>query len=630
MTVAAHNAGFERIMLNGPPGQRIGMPPVPDLARWDCTAGRAARAGLPRSLEGASHAAGLAATKDKQGSALMKSMMRPARLLKADRAAGVTLKWRDGPEDMQRLARYCEQDVRVERALDRAVPRLTPFERRVWEMTERMNDRGALIDTALLLHMLFLTEDAGAAMAAELPSLTGGVVSKVTAVPDITAWLKSFGGDLGKDGIGKPALEAMLERDDLPPVVRRVLMIRQEGGKASTAKYQALMDRLSPDRRVRGALVYCGAASTGRWSSRGVQLHNLVRPKILKKLSTIERMIDTLRQGASLAEFEALHGAAMPIASEMLRPIIVAPDGHHLVRGDSKQIEARVNPWLSGARWKLDAFARYDAGTGPDLYKVAAAGIYHVTPDVIDDEDPRRQIGKVSELALGFEGGANALQTMAKAYSIKIPRFSYPAGVAFEDREPAPDGTDEWIKQLWRIANPETVQFWRDLKNAAIRCMECSPGQEIAANGFISFRRNNLAIRMRLPSGTALYYRQPSLERVMMPWGKMGAGGRLLGRGCPIEAVAQVLLVWRAVVRKRGAGDRPRPDGALAAAIRGGRHPAILSVHDEGIGDAPMSRYPLASNAADAVAAIMRTKPGWADGLPVNADATAGPRYVKG
>jgi DNA polymerase len=495
--------------------------------------------------------------------------------------------------------------------------------------------------------MLFLVEDASAAMCSTLPALTktashpDGMVRAVTDVPGITAWLKTFNMGLGEDGIAKPALEAMLDREDLPKVVRQVLTIRQDGGKASVSKYQALFNRISDDTTVKGALVYCGAASTGRWSSRGVQLHNLVRAKLLKKLATVERMIATLKQGATLAEFEDLHGPAMPIAGEMLRPVIIAHPGHWLVRGDSKQIEARVGPWLAGAQWKLDAFERYDTvighkpngdaiTLGPDTYKVSAAGIYHCSPDDIDDEDPRRQIGKVSDLSLQFQGGCNALQMMAKNYKAKIPRFTYPAGLAYEDRYPPPEGTDEWIVQLWREANPEIKAAWKLYEDAAIRCMECEPGQEIPATQYVSFKRNANAIRMRLPSGTPLYYRQPQLERVKMPWGKYKQVVTFWAEDAQSKQ-------WRKFFSYGGLWFQNSVQG-FARDLMGywqlqfeavGILPT-LNVHDEGIGEAPFDLYPRAEDAVAAILKIMRTKPGYARGLPVNADASAAPRYVKG
>lgn len=622
----AHNAGFERVMLSGAPGRRIGIPAgLADLSRWDCTAARAASFCLPRSLEGAGYALGLPIQKDAEGHRLMLRMCKP--LPTNQRKNGL---WLEDTASMDRLAAYCVRDVEVERAIDNLIPVLQPFEREVWELTERMNDRGVLVDQEMLLLVSFLVEQAEAAVNAELARSTNGRVQRVSDHGAITAWLKGFDADdsdlhgLGDDGVGKAALAALLARDDLPDLVRSVLTLRQENGKSSTAKYSAILTRLSGDGRVRGTMVYCGAASTGRWSSRGIQTQNLPRPSLIRKASKVEAVLGDLRAGISLAEFEEAHGPAMVVASELLRPILQARPGAMLARGDSKQIEARVTPWLAGAEWKLNAFRRFDAGTGPDLYKIAAAGIYHTTPDDIGDEDPRRQIGKVSELALGFQGGAGALQAMAKGYRMTIPHYEHPAGVPFNERPPAPDGTDEWIKAEWRRANPEVCAMWRTMDDAAIECMSSAPGRFFATGSTgLGFKRNGKVLALTLPGGRRLIYWEPRLVDSVTPWGsrkptlkfmaedaktkawcRFAAYGGLLFQN-PVQAIARDLMAWW-TLEAAAAGVEP-----------------VLLVHDEFVGETALPE------AAARVEQIMKRQPAWAAGLPVSADSSAAVRYIK-
>ena len=85
---------------------------------------------------------------------------------------------------------------------------------------------------------------------------------------------------------------------------------------------------------------------------------------------------------------------------------------------DFSAIEARVVAWLAGEQKALDAFRAYDAGTGPDPYEVAAAGIYALPIAKIDDK--RRLTGKVAILALGYQGGPGAFNKMAKGYGLDI------------------------------------------------------------------------------------------------------------------------------------------------------------------------------------------------------------------
>ena len=626
VTLVAHNAGFERNMLSGEPGRRIGCPGgLADLARWDCTAARAAAVGLPRTLEGAGMALQLPVQKDKEGHRLMLQMCKPRR------TSDGALAWWDDAERMNRLAAYCVRDVETEREIDRRIPPLSAFERSVWELTERTNDRGIAVDTDALRDVPAMIDQAAAAINADLNRATNGQVRRVTDHAALTRWLKTRDLDisvdepvrgLGDAGVGKAALAAILERDDLSDLERSVLTLRLEGGKSSAAKYGAIARRVSADGRMRGPLVYCGAASTKRFSSRGAQTQNLPRPSLMKKAAKVEEALSDLRGGAPLADFAARYGPPLVVASELLRPLFCAAPGRVLARGDSKQIEARVTPWLAGAEWKLDKFRAYDAGTGPDLYKVAAGGIYKVDPAAIGDEDARRQVGKVSDLSLGFQGGASALRRMASNYGLKLPTAERPSGAGFDWE--APQGTDEWIKQQWRTAHPEIVAVWRSFSDAAVSCMESAPGGVFRAGPLFSFRRNAHALVMRGPSGGSLVYWSPRLVDNPVPWGgtrpavkfkaedaqskqwwtQTGYGGLFFQNA--VQFTARELMCWW-LLQGEAAGLDP-----------------VLSVHDEGIFEAEDT-----PDAAARVLAVMTRTPEWAAGLPVGADCTANRRYIK-
>ena len=307
-----------------------------------------------------------------------------------------------------------------------------------------------------------------------------------------------------------------------------------------------------------------------------------------------------------------------------------------IARGDYSQIEARVICWLAGAEWKLDAFRAADAKTGPDVYIVAAAGIYRVPQSDISKDDPRRQVGKVSELALGFQGGARALQAMAKGYGLKIPRWDFDAEAwrkAWGDT-PAPEpvaGTDEWIKREWRRSNPEIVTMWRNLESAAVSCMRDKPGTEtFTCNGRIRFKRNSRAVGMRLPSGRTLFYWSPKLTQRRTPWGDWKAAITYRGENSQThrwdeESLYGGLIAENAV---QATARDIMADSLLRFEAAG--LPPVLSVHDEGIAEAPKSRFPTAGDAKRAIEAVMRQAPSWATGLPIAADASADERYLKG
>lgn len=629
----AHNAGFERVMLTVV-GKAFLEAPVHralcDISRWSCTAARCAAMGLPRSLDNAGHALGLKIQKDKDGYNLMLSMCAPIGLSPDGKYV-----WKDDRVSLQRLGEYCEVDVAVERLIHEDVPLLSPFEQAVWSTTERMNDRGISVDAPLLNKLLMFTADAEQAASKKIFDLTDGAVRKVTNASDLRKWMVSKGvTEAETDGVGKWMLQRWLEDDSLPDLLREVLTVRKEGGKSSTKKFVAIAGRLNLDNRIRGSLLYCGAASTSRFSSRGAQLQNLPRG------ITVKDMIAAIADIMDDVGMEAIrkHGPPLVVASEMARPVFVASPHAWLARGDYSQIEARVDAWISGETWKVQAFADYDIFTGEfdakgkpkrkgaDLYTMAAALIFGIPPEQVTPE--QRQVGKVSELACGFAGGVKALQAMARLYNIKLT-----------------DEQAEQIKQRWRLANPKIEQFWHALNYAALMCMNSPIGEKISVaavqrmrsssgednhiNEGLWFKRNRRALALRVPNGGALIYWYPELRDVVTPWGETR-------KAVTFMAEDSQKHIW---VRHSGYGglfcenvcQKVARDIMAAALVRldqRGLDPR-LTVHDEAVCQIPWSLCPTADEAKDLVEQEMMVPLSWTAGLPIAADGSAAQRYLK-
>lgn len=269
--LGAHNAGFERILQVTAPARPQRFLPdkvvkaIRPLERWNCTAARAAYMGLPRSLEKAAKALNLPVNKDLEGKKLMLKMCKPT-----GRAADGSYLWHMNDEDLFREGLYCEQDVAVERGLDNMLPQLPAPEREVWIATERMNDRGVQVDDALLLSMILFVNEAEERVNRNIKDYTNGLVPKVTNSKKMLEWVHDQGythlpSGAPIKGVGKDVIRDLLATDGLPDLVREVLLTRQEGNKSSSSKYKAVLMRLNADKRIRGSMVYCGAASTHRF-----------------------------------------------------------------------------------------------------------------------------------------------------------------------------------------------------------------------------------------------------------------------------------------------------------------------------------------------------------------------------
>ena len=320
------------------------------------------------------------------------------------------------------------------------------------------------------------TDEEKERLAGEAQSLTDGAVRAATQRDAVLRYLLEKHG-IPMDDLRASTVEAMLGNDNYPWEVRELLRVRLQASTASVAKYKALERSTSSDGRLRGTLQFCGAIRTGRWAGRLFQPQNLPRPS--RGAEAIDYGIESLKRG----EHDTLvSGGVMSFASDALRGSIIAPPGKKLVVADLSNIEGRVLAWLAGEAWKLTAFRAYDAGTGPDLYCVTYGKAFNVEPRSITKKDPRRQHGKVIDLAGGFGGWVGACQAFAKLYRVK-----------WSDAEAATS------MGAYRDAHPATRKLWEDLNDAAFRAVT-RPGVKFDA-GRCTYLTSGDFLWCRLPSG---------------------------------------------------------------------------------------------------------------------------------
>ena len=248
--VAAFNAAFERTMWNTCLHFRAFADGVLlDVRQMQCTMAKALMAGLPGSLEQAAKAIGSSVLKDHEGSRLMLKMCRP------DKKGG----WVDSPEQRTRLMQYCKTDVDTEWAVSRLLPEIPAGEMSLWRLTERINDTGVFADIDTTIKAKRLMEQYAAEVDAECKSLTGLSGRQTVA---LRKSLEDSG--LKMLSLNKKSVETALKDETIDPIARRVLELRQESSKASTAKLGRILDMAGTDGRIRGNLIWHGA-STGRF-----------------------------------------------------------------------------------------------------------------------------------------------------------------------------------------------------------------------------------------------------------------------------------------------------------------------------------------------------------------------------
>lgn len=498
LPVFAHNAPFELEIWNNICVPRYGWPELKPEQTF-CTMAMAYAMGLPGALEDVALALGLRLLKDSEGHAIM---LRAARPWKVDPDG--TPHWLDecpkltiggvemtGKQAIGRLFAYCAQDVRVEREVHQRVMPLSAKERRVWLLDYKINQRGARIDLPSVKAAVKLAETIKENAGVKLSSLTDGAVQAATAIPALKGWLAANGCSGAAEGLAKQDVADLLLLPDLSDKARAVLTIRQEVGKASTAKFDTMVNRVGKDARIRQMYQYHGAA-TGRWAGRGVQTHNLVRD--MPPPQAVEHVLQLIREGQHEA-IDMIYGPPLTMTSRCMRSFFVPAPGSHYVTGDWSNVESRGGAWFAGEDWKIAAFRAQDAKTGPDVYKLGASRLLGIPVESVTPEQ-RQAHGKVPDLAFLYQGGVGSGHAMGKVYGVKA------TDAEWEDR-----------KVTWRAAHPRIVATWRSLQEAAINAVR-NPGVAFSA-GYTgrqaSFKTVGSFLWCKLPSHRVICFPYPKI-----------------------------------------------------------------------------------------------------------------------
>ena len=380
----AHNSAFERVCLQHWTGEYL--PPE----EWEDTMVLAAMNGLPMSLDAAGAALNLKDQKIKEGTSLISYFCKPCRPTIAN-GGRTRNRPEHAPDKWARFVEYCRRDVEVEQAIYYRLNsyKVTDFEREVWALDARINERGVLVDTELAEAAIAVDEEIKAAGTAELKKLTG--LDNPNSVAQLKDWLETVG--MPCDSLSKSTMDE-LKAKATDPTTRRVLELRQMLGKTSTKKYQAMLTAACKDNRVRGIMQYYGAGRTGRWAGRIVQPQNLPQ----NHLDDIDK-VRTLVRAQDIETLELAFDSVPDVLSQLIRTALIAKPGHTFLVADYSAIEARVIAYLAGEKWRQEVFA-----SGGDIYCSSASAMFKVPVEKHGVNGHLRQKGKIAELACIAEG----------------------------------------------------------------------------------------------------------------------------------------------------------------------------------------------------------------------------------
>lgn len=481
----AYNAAFEWYCLNK-------FWPSP-IDQWRCTMAHGMYCGYTAGLARTCEAVGLPQEKKKMGigMSLIRTFCIPQKPTKTNGNRTRTLPHHE-PEKWHLFKQYCMQDVEAERELER---RLSPWpmpekEQQLWALDVTMNAGGVAVDDRLMHGAIWCGETAQQALLQEARSISG--LDNPNSRKMLLDWLNAaLEDELAEelDNIRKDTVGDLLARDLQNKDAARLLALRQQFGKTSTRKYNAMHNAVCEDGRIRGLLQYYGANRTGRWAGRLVQIQNL--PK--NYLSTLD-FARKLVQARKLDTLHMLYGNVPDTLSQLVRTAFIPTQGKTLLVADYSAIEARVIAWLAGEQWVNEVFA-----THGKIYEAAAAQMFGVPVERIRKGNPEyalRQKGKVATLALGYAGGVNAMINMGALR------------MGLEEDE-LPD-----IVKRWRSANPNIVRMWYAIEQCAMEAVR--DYSQTGTHGLLFTREGNYEtqqdfLTITLPSGRKLFYAKPFL-----------------------------------------------------------------------------------------------------------------------
>jgi DNA polymerase bacteriophage-type len=576
--LVAYNAAFERWIWNLVCVRRHGWPAIQE-GQLTCSMAQAQAHALPGALDLAASAMDLPFRKDDGGHRLMLAMSKPAK----PTVANPNRMWRETDEDLERLFAYCRQDVRVEQALAQSLRPLSRHERGVWALDQEINQRGIPIDVQGVKAALRIYKRELRVASARLAEITDGEVESTTRREAFLTWSRNQGWPI--PDTQSATLDAWLSQD-LDAKRREAYAIWRGANRATPRKYTAMLERASADGRIRGALRY-HAASTGRWSSVGVQVQNLTSRQDMKDMDDAWARIHTDDLPEKPGPFDFLAGA--------IRGAICAPPGREFLVGDYASIEARIVFWLAN-----ETEALHELETGGDIYVTMASRIYNVSPKAVTP--PQRKLGKQAVLGLGYQMGAPKFQTTCAGYGIEVS-----------------DAEAERIKTVYRDTYWRVTRLWAALQETAQNAVMRGNGAKAIECCRTLWGIRGRFLHCRLPSGRLLSYLDPKIVAGpfsdVVEYSGIDTYTRKFGRvktygGKLCENVTQATardIMAEAMLR-----------------LNSSRYPVILTVHDEVV-----SEVGEAEGTIEEFKEIMAIRPEWAKSLPIAVEAWRGQRYKK-
>lgn len=594
VTKWAFNASFERVCLSRYLRDLgISLDPFHDrhplsteMARflnpesWHCSMVWAATMGLPLSLEGVGAVLGLEKQKLTEGKELIKFFCQPCAPTKTNSQRTRNRPFH-APDKWDAFKRYNLRDVETEMGIQQRLAKF-PVPDQVWEeyhIDQEINDRGVRLDMELVHAAIDMDTRSRRELTTAMKRMTA--LENPNSVQQMKQWLSDNG--METESLDKKAVAELLK--DAPAELREVLTLRQQLAKSSVRKYQAMENTVCADNRARGMFQFFGAARTGRFSGRNIQLQNLPQNH-LPDLAEARALV----RAGDFDALKLLYEDVPDTLSQLIRTAFIPKDDAQFLVADFSAIEARVIAWYAGETWRQKVFEK-----GGDIYCASASQMFKIPVEKHGINGHLRQKGKIAELALGYGGSVGALKAMG---AIEM-------GLTEEELPPLVDA--------WRQSNPRIVEFWWAVDRAV---MEAVRYKHTTTDYGLTFSCRSGMLFITLPSGRNLAYVKPKVGTnkfggecityegvgATKKWERLDSYGPKFVENI-VQATARDILCYAMHTLR-------------CCSI-------VMHIHDELVIEAD-PRMSL-----DAVCEQMGRTPPWAKGLLLRADGYATPFYKK-
>lgn len=598
-TLVAHNAAFERAITRYvlPRYRTLTAEQKHHLAhilpsQWRCTAAKAAASSLPRSLEMAARVMELPTQKDLHGHKLIQKYSKPRKPSKHNPKT-----WWDDKKDLRDIYRYCMIDVKAEFELDQALPDLTEDEQRVWELDQKINDRGILIDIPTVKIILQMIREEMHNITAKVVKLSQNTIESATQRAKVLNWVNARGA--GMCDLRAETIRDKLLEDTISPPVRQMLEYRQASSRTSTGKYIAMIHAVGEDNRARELLLYGGAVPTFRWAGKRVQPHNFPRPTITN-FNSDEAI--TLIQTGGLSAIRKRYGEhkVMDVLVSSIRGMLIASPGKELFCADFSAVEARIAFWVAGHEEGIEAFRQKRK-----LYEEMASAAFNIPLQEIKKESIERFVGKESVLGCQYGMGYK-----------KFKMQCHKKGMS--------SVTDDIAKKAvyaYRRVHFPVPKMWSNLEQAAIRAIR-NPGTIYHLHK-VSIYVNRNYLNIKLPSGRKMRYFKPRLSQKQLGGGRLSTQIHHWTR----DKIGWVeTVIWGGVLTNHIVQGIAR-DLMMSSIfnIENAGYEFILSVHDEALAERKIG----CGDLEEYLNLMSGQLPSWAKGAPIQCEGWVGARYRK-